>query len=37
VAIAGSHHGADTAVVLKPAYAADMFKTKIKALLCMPV
>jgi hypothetical protein len=37
VVIAGSHHGADTAVVLKPAYAADMFKTKIKALLCMPV
>jgi hypothetical protein len=36
VAIAGSHHGADTAVVLKPAYASDMFKTKIKRLLCMP-
>jgi hypothetical protein len=36
VVIAGSHHGADTAVVLKPAYAAEMFKTKIKALLCMP-
>jgi hypothetical protein len=30
-------HGADTAVVLRPAYAAEMFKTKIKALLCMPV
>lgn len=37
VAIAGSHHGADTAVVLKPAFAAKMFETKIKALLCMPV
>jgi hypothetical protein len=37
VAIAGSHRGADTAVVLKPAYAAEMFNTKIKALLCMPV
>ena len=36
VAIAGSHHGADTAVVLKPAYAADMFKTRIRQLLCMP-
>jgi hypothetical protein len=36
VVVAGSHHGADTAVVLKPAYAAEMFKTKIKALLCMP-
>ena len=36
VVIAGSHHGADTAVVLKPAYAANMFDTKIKRLLCMP-
>ena len=36
VAIAGSHRGADTAVVLKPAYAANMFETKIRALLCMP-
>ena len=36
VAIAGSHRGADTAVVMKPAYAANMFETKIKALLCMP-
>lgn len=36
VATAGSHRGADTAVVLKPAYAANMFETKIRALLCMP-
>ena len=36
IAVAGSHKGADTAVVLKPAYAANMFETKIKALLCMP-
>lgn len=36
VAVGGSHRGADTAAVLKPAYAADMFETKIKALLCMP-
>ena len=36
VSIAGSHRGADTAVVLKPAYASNMFETKIKALLCMP-
>ena len=36
VAIAGSHRGSDTAVVLKPAYAANMFETKIRALLCMP-
>lgn len=36
VVVAGSGHGADTAMVLKPAYAANMFDTKIKALLCMP-
>ena len=36
VAVAGSHRGADTAVVLKPAYAANMFETRIKILLCMP-
>jgi hypothetical protein len=36
VVVAGSGHGADTAVVLKPAYASSMFETKIKALLCMP-
>jgi len=36
VTIAGSHRGSDTAVVLKPAYAANMFETKIRALLCMP-
>ena len=36
VAIAGSHRGADTAIVLKPAFAANMFETKIRALLCMP-
>jgi hypothetical protein len=36
VAVAGSHRGADTALVVRPAYAADMFSTKIKALLCMP-
>ncbi len=37
VAIGGSHHGADTAVVLKPAYAADMFATRIRQILCMPM
>jgi hypothetical protein len=36
VVVAGSHHGADTALVLKPAYAANIFDTKIKCLLCMP-
>lgn len=37
VAVAGSGRGADTAVVLQPAYAASMFDTRVKALLCMPV
>ena len=37
VVVAGSHKGADTAVVLKPAYAANMFETKIGPLLCMPL
>ncbi len=37
VAVGGSGHGADTAVVMKPAYAANMFDTKIKAVLCMPI
>jgi hypothetical protein len=36
VVIAGSHHGADTALVLKPAFAANMFDSKIRRLLCMP-
>jgi hypothetical protein len=36
VVVAGSGHGSDTAVVLKPAFAADLFETRIKALLCMP-
>lgn len=37
VAVGGTGTGADTAVVLKPAYAAGMFETKFKAVLCMPV
>jgi hypothetical protein len=36
VAVGGTGGGADTAVVLKPAYAAGMFETKFKAVLCMP-
>ncbi len=37
VIVAGSGHGADTGVLMKPAFAANMFDIKIKALLCMPV
>ncbi len=36
VAVGGSGHGADTAVIMNPVFAADLFKAKIKALLCMP-
>jgi hypothetical protein len=36
VAVGGSGEGADTAVVVKPAYAASMFELKVKELLCMP-
>ncbi len=36
VAIGGSGHGADTALIMKPVFAADLFKAKVRALLCMP-
>lgn len=37
VSIGGSGSGADTAVLLRSGYAASLFDTKIKAILCMPV
>ena len=36
VAVAGSGNGADTAVVIKPAFAASIFETRIETILCMP-
>jgi hypothetical protein len=36
VVLGGSGEGADTAVVMKPAYAANMFSLKIKEIICMP-
>lgn len=36
VVLGGSGHGADTAVIMKPAYAASMFEAKFNAVLCMP-
>ena len=36
VAVGGSGHGADTAVMMRSAYAGNMFDTRIKAVLCMP-
>lgn len=36
VVLGGAGTGADTAVLMKPAYAATMFSLKIRELLCMP-
>ena len=36
IAIAGSDNGADTAIVLKPAYARDFNRLKIREILAMP-
>lgn len=36
VAIGGSGSGADTAVLLRSGYAASLFDTRIKEILCMP-
>ena len=36
VVVGGSGHGADTALVMKPVFAIDMFKARINALLCIP-
>lgn len=36
VAIGGSSHGADAALVLTPSYTASMFDTKIHEILCKP-
>lgn len=36
IAIAGSVRGADTAVILTPAHASDIFETKIHEVICKP-
>jgi hypothetical protein len=36
VVAGGTGHGADTAVVMRAGYAASMFDTKFRAVLCMP-
>ena len=36
VAIAGSVRGADSAVIITPAHAADIFETKIHEIICKP-
>ena len=36
VSIAGTHRGADTAIVLKPVYTAEVLKMKVREILCKP-
>ena len=36
VVIAGSHRGADTAAVVKPANSRDVFSLVIKEIICKP-
>ena len=36
IVIAGTHRGADTAVVLRPVHTTDFFDLRIKELLCKP-
>ncbi|MBN2569189.1 MAG: hypothetical protein JXB42_07130 [Deltaproteobacteria bacterium] len=36
IALGGSGEGCDTAVLMKPAYASDMFGIKIREIICMP-
>lgn len=36
IVIGGSSHGADTALILKPAHASSIFDTKIEEFICKP-
>ena len=36
IAIGGTVHGADTALILKPAHAANIFDTVILEIICKP-
>ncbi len=36
IAVAGSGHGADTAVILKPAHANRILETKVQEIICKP-
>lgn len=37
IAIGGSKDGADTAVIIRPAHASNIFDTKIKEIICKPL
>ncbi|MFT8313641.1 MAG: hypothetical protein ABF633_05220 [Clostridium sp.] len=36
IAISGTGHGADTAIIIRPAHGADILKTKIREIICKP-
>jgi hypothetical protein len=36
VAVGGTDHGADTAIVVVPAHSNNFFDTKVKEIICMP-
>jgi len=36
IAVGGTARGADTAIILRPAHAADILNTKIKEIICKP-
>ena len=36
IAVGGTDEGADTAIILRPAHAADIFDTWISEILCKP-
>lgn len=36
IAVGGTGRGADTAIILRPAYASDILHTKIKEIICKP-
>ena len=37
IAIGGSAHGADTAMILKPEYSSAILDTKIQEFICKPL
>jgi hypothetical protein len=37
IAIAGSHRGADTAVIIQPTNARDFFNLRVKEIICKPL
>lgn len=36
IAVAGTYHGADTAIVVRPVFSQNLFDVKIKEILCKP-